>query len=74
MELTAFLTVCALAGIALGGYLIYLVSGELRPSSTAVGMKQRYAREDRDTRVLFWFLAATMFVSPLVCLFLIPML
>lgn len=72
--MTAFLTVCALAGIALGGYLIYLVSGELRPSSTAVGMKQRYAREDRDSVILYWFLAVTMFFSSLVSLFLASVL
>ena len=72
--MTAFLTVCALAGIALGGYLIYLVSGELRPSDTVIGMRQRYAREDHDTRVLFWFLAVTMFFFAPAFLFFATML
>ena len=67
--MTAFLVICALGGIAAGCYLVYLVSGELRPSGTVMGMRQRYARTDRDTMILFWFLAVTMFFSALVCLF-----
>lgn len=72
--MTALLVIFALAGIAIGCYLIYLVSGELRPSGTVIGMRQRYARTDRDTKILFWFLAVTMFFSVLICLFFVIML
>ncbi len=74
MELTAFLTVCALGSIAAGCCFVYLVSGELRPSDTVIGMRQRYAREDHDTRVLFWFLAVTMFFFAPAFLFFATML
>lgn len=74
MELTAFLILCALGGITAGCYFVYLVSGELRPSGTVIGMRQRYARTDRDTKTLFWFLAVTMFFSALMCLFSITIL
>lgn len=72
--MTAFLILCALGGIAAGCYLVYLVSGELRPSGTVIGMRQRYARTDRDTVILYWFLAVTMFFSALLCLFSITIL
>lgn len=74
MELTTFLIFCALGSIALGCYLVYLVSGELRPNGTVIGMRQRYARTDRDTVILYWFLAVTMFFSALLCLFSVTML
>ena len=52
--MTALLVVCALGSIALGCYLVYLVSGELRPSGTVIGMRQRYARANRDTAVFIF--------------------
>ena len=69
--MTALLVVCALGSIALGCYLVYLVSGELRPSGTVIGMRQRYARANRDTAVLFWSLAVMMFLSSPMFLWLI---
>ncbi len=67
--MTAFLIIFAFGAISLGCYLVYLVSGELRPSNTILGMRQRYAHADHDTKVLFWFLAVTMFFSSLMFLF-----
>ena len=72
--MNALLVVCALGSIALGCYLVYLVSGELRPSGTVIGMRQRYARANRDTAVLFWFLAVMMFLSSPMFLWLISVL
>lgn len=72
--MTAFLILCALGSIAAGCYFVYLVSGELRPSGTVIGIRQRYARTNRDTAALFWFLAVTMFISSLMCLFLTSLL
>lgn len=72
--MTALLVICALGFIALGCYLVYLVSGELRPSDTVIGMRQRYARANRDTAVLFWFLTVMMFLSSLMSLWLISVL
>ena len=72
--MTALLVVCALGSIALGCYLVYLVSGELRPSGTVIGMRQRYARAHRDTAVLFCSLAVMMFLSSPMFLWLISVL
>ena len=72
--MTALLVVCALGSIALGCYLVNLVSGELRPSGTVIGMRQRYARANRDTAVLFWSLAVMMFLSSPMFLWLISVL
>lgn len=72
--MTALLVICALGFIALGCYFVFLVSGDLRPQNTVVGLKQRYARMDRDTIILFWFLAVMMFISSLMCLFLVSVL
>ncbi len=64
------LVLIALGVAVLGCYFVFLVVGELRPSDTVLGMRQRYARQDRDTKILFWFLAIVMFFTALMCFYL----